>query len=327
MEKIIKDCFLSIIIPIYKNAEYLDEAIKSCIEPDIQIEIILVEDGYSDITRKAIKAILQNNYYKNISIKAIYLEKNIGTFLARKKGVQSATGKYITFLDADDYFINNAMSVFYAKLVELENKDTRYDAILFQYQRNNVLVPKFPAESSSINQQNLTFITYLNKYYNQFIWSSAGKIYHKDILLQVYKDLDVVTDHLVLAEDLLVYTIAAKYIKNFYILNQSLYFYRVHSQSIMEKITKGRKVFVINQLNKIEYYLLQETPKNKEYEIILRKAKFRLSIEKLYCKCGFKRSVFYYIGYIYFMLRHFSVAYVFTIFYQMLLLKLSINNN
>ena len=101
-KKLVVDSFvdLSIIIPVYKVEDYLDECICSVLrqETNYSYEVILVDDGSPDKC-----GIICDGYaLKNDKIKVIH-QKNRGVSSARNAGLEQATGKYITFLDADDF--------------------------------------------------------------------------------------------------------------------------------------------------------------------------------------------------------------------------------
>jgi len=91
--------FVSIIIPTYNYGHFLVKCIDSVLNQTYSnIEIILVDDGSTDNTNEII-----HTKYKN-KVKYIYQE-NKGASVARNKGIDIARGEYLSFLDADDFFI------------------------------------------------------------------------------------------------------------------------------------------------------------------------------------------------------------------------------
>lgn len=92
------DPMVSIIIPVYKAERFLDECLESVIGQDYPLlEIILVDDGSPDSCPE-----MCDRYSKEYDyIKTIH-KSNEGPGMARKTGIEAATGKYITFVDSDD---------------------------------------------------------------------------------------------------------------------------------------------------------------------------------------------------------------------------------
>jgi glycosyltransferase involved in cell wall biosynthesis len=93
---------VSVIIPVYNVEKYLPECLNSAINQTLKdIEIICINDGSTDGSLK----ILQDYALIDKRIKIID-KSNEDVTLARKRGVQEATGDYITFIDSDDYITN-----------------------------------------------------------------------------------------------------------------------------------------------------------------------------------------------------------------------------
>ena len=103
-----KDTLLfSVIIPTYNRAKLLARAINSVIaQQESDWELIIVDDGSTDKTFQVVQKYLRTN--KNIR----YLRKrNEGPSKARNKGARSAKGKFVTFLDSDDEYMSNHLSL------------------------------------------------------------------------------------------------------------------------------------------------------------------------------------------------------------------------
>ncbi|CAL5973473.1 Glycosyl_transferase family 2 protein [Hexamita inflata] len=91
---------VSIIIPLYNQAQFLIAAVRSIeLQSFKNYEILVIDDQSTDNAQEVIKHLQQlNNRILNI-----LLTENQGPFLARTKGIINAKGKYIMFVDADDY--------------------------------------------------------------------------------------------------------------------------------------------------------------------------------------------------------------------------------
>lgn len=92
------DPMVSVIIPVYKAEQFLDECLNSVISQDYPaLEIILVDDGSPDSCPEICDRYAEA--YDNI--KTIH-QSNQGPGMARNVGLETATGKYIAFVDSDD---------------------------------------------------------------------------------------------------------------------------------------------------------------------------------------------------------------------------------
>lgn len=106
---------VSVIVPIYNVEKYLEKCINSLLRQTLEdIQIILVNDGSKDNSGNIAK-----EYEKNNKDRVIYVEKeNGGLSDARNYGLKYATGKFIAFLDSDDYIEKNAYEEMYNKAIE-----------------------------------------------------------------------------------------------------------------------------------------------------------------------------------------------------------------
>lgn len=90
---------VTIITPVYNSEKYLDETIQSVINQTYQNwEMILVDDCSTDNSKK----IIMEYANKNSNIKYFKLDKNSGAGVARNYALEKSTGRYVTYLDADD---------------------------------------------------------------------------------------------------------------------------------------------------------------------------------------------------------------------------------
>lgn len=94
-----QDIKISVIVPVYNEVKYLDECISSiCRQTYSNLEIILVDDGSSSPCRE-----MCDEYpMKDERIKVIHKE-NGGSLSARRRGIEEATGQYVSFVDSDDW--------------------------------------------------------------------------------------------------------------------------------------------------------------------------------------------------------------------------------
>ncbi|MBP3461181.1 MAG: glycosyltransferase family 2 protein [Bacilli bacterium] len=112
---------VSIIIPTYKRTNELKRAIDSAIKQTYKnIEIIVIDDNAKNIEiRKQVEEIMKN--YP--TVKYIQNKENLGGALTRNVGIQTATGKFVSFLDDDDEFYEEKVEKQVNLYKKLDNKN------------------------------------------------------------------------------------------------------------------------------------------------------------------------------------------------------------
>lgn len=101
---------VSIIVPVYNTAEYVEECIRSILSQSYKnIELILVNDGSKDGSDVVCKK------YEHLPNVHYVEQENQGVTAARKRGADEAKGEWIMFVDSDDVISQNAVDVFLSK--------------------------------------------------------------------------------------------------------------------------------------------------------------------------------------------------------------------
>jgi glycosyltransferase involved in cell wall biosynthesis len=96
---------ISIIIPVYNAALFIARAVESAaVQPETK-EIILIEDGSTD--KSLVECIALARRYDLVKLYTHSGNVNKGISASRNLGIRKATGNYIAFLDADDYYLPN----------------------------------------------------------------------------------------------------------------------------------------------------------------------------------------------------------------------------
>lgn len=104
---------ISVVVPVYKVENYLDKCIKSIrMQTYKNLEIILVNDGSPDKCGQ-----LCDEYKKKDKRIKVIHQENGGLSAARNTGIVNSTGKYITFIDSDDYIDEKYIEELYSVLV------------------------------------------------------------------------------------------------------------------------------------------------------------------------------------------------------------------
>ena len=144
---------LSVIIPVYNVEKYIEKCIKSVSNLPIEkYEIICIDDCSADKS----KYLLKKYASINKKIKILYHEKNRGAGAARNTGLKYAKGRYILFLDSDDYInsdgileiyteaVKNNLDIFYfnADIISYDNEFTKEKYIEKYIETNEIITGK-----------------------------------------------------------------------------------------------------------------------------------------------------------------------------------------
>ena len=118
---------ISVIIPVYNVEKYIHECIDSIIRQTYKnIEIICIDDGSSDKSYDILK-----EYASKDNRFILLQQENKGAGTARNKGLEIATGDFISFLDADDFFEHDLLELALNKLQESESDFVIYNSDQF----------------------------------------------------------------------------------------------------------------------------------------------------------------------------------------------------
>lgn len=163
---------ISVVVPIYNMEKYLNKCVDSILNQTYSnIEILLIDDGSTDLSVK-----ICDEYMKIDSRIKVFHKKNGGLSDAKNFGIKKASGKYVAFVDSDDWIENNMYENMYYKL-----KDTKSNIVVCGryieyengekkewYNKNEIIMNKEQA------------LIYLNSFYN-FDMSSCDKLYEKSL--------------------------------------------------------------------------------------------------------------------------------------------------
>lgn len=98
------DILVSVVMPVYNGERFIGEAIQSVLVQKVPLELIIIDDNSEDGTREQIQS-----FCKDERVIYILNEKNLGVAASRNRGMELARGKYIAFLDADDYWTKDKL--------------------------------------------------------------------------------------------------------------------------------------------------------------------------------------------------------------------------
>ncbi len=177
---------VSIIVPVYNVEKYLRKCLDSIINQTYHnIEIILVDDGSKDSS-----GLICDEYARKDDRIFVYHRNNYGPGAARNYGIKKAKGKYLTFVDSDDWVESNYVEtisremtcdLLYFGMIAIKEKEEPYKYIIPQID-NNLSIEE-GLYQMLINQNSyFDFVMTQNKCYQKEIIDRYDISYPEDIL-------------------------------------------------------------------------------------------------------------------------------------------------
>lgn len=212
---------ISVILPIYNVEKFLKQSVESVLNQTYKnLEIILVDDGTKDSSDK-----MCDEYAKKDSrIKVIHKE-NGGLSTARNAGLDIATGKYVMFLDADDFFEPNSCEVLYN---EIEKRQADYVVGNYIHVTHDGIKWENPLFDPNLYDNfKLSITDYQKSFFvmNSVVWN---KIFRRDFIEQ--NKLRFIPK--ALAEDAIFSTYCYVHTDNAYFINDVVYNYRQNEENV-----------------------------------------------------------------------------------------------
>ena len=238
---------VSVIVPVYNVENYLDRCVKSILEQTYQdLEIILIDDGSTDES-----GLICDKYKATDDRIKVYHKRNEGQSCARNDGIDIATGKYILFIDADDYIdtemVNRLLNPFYS-IQDLSFTSCGYynvfsDETLSNRRSNEtLLLDKREYEDSLANNREICYMVW-NKLFPREI---IGNI--RFIPNQLHEEIHFMRE-------------ISKKVKKVFYIDTPLYYY------IREREGNTNSRFKIQQLQAIQEFAYFEDDMLKEGNI------------------------------------------------------------
>lgn len=266
-----EDIYLSVIIPVYNTEKYIEKCLDSVIKGIKKVkekcEIIIVNDGSSDNCENIIKTYLS----KNLDLIKYIKKENAGLADTKNVGIKKARGKYLSFIDSDDYIDEN----FYLDAINNIKKE-KADMIIYDFETIDI-------------ENNKTYVVEAkNNLYKDDKWgcidvsimpSSCNKIVKKEL----FKDLEFPKG--LRYEDLgttLILFFRAKKIK--YIC-KPYYKYFIRSNSIMRANFDKENLQIIDIFNilfeRIENLDISQDEKDRSLYMIYTRRLYEFLLENM----------------------------------------------
>lgn len=176
---------VSIVIPIYNVEKYLEKCVESVVNQTYnKLEIILVNDGSNDSS-----GILAENLAKLDKRIKVFTKKNGGVSSARNFGLEKSTGKYIMFIDPDDYIeLNMIENMIY--LAEENGSDMVICGYYFENHyktiKSNINIDQFAVNYIEAEYRNIIEMkkNMVDIWDTSLMYNVWNKIYRKDLIIE-----------------------------------------------------------------------------------------------------------------------------------------------
>lgn len=263
---------LTAVIPVYNAEKYLPRLFKSLErQTSKDFEVSIVNDGSTDHSEELILEFIKNNP----DIKVIYNKiPNSGQGAARELGINSGSGEYICFIDADDDVEPDYFETF-INIIDIDHPDM----VCVNYFVDDKKVDNLNYNDSllsldEIKEKIYPYIIHTNRYqyFSPSLWAKAFK---KDIYLN-----NVCKSNIKVGEDVAVFIPTFLECKSVYLSSKHLYHYRVNGDSIMKTKKPRNYSDVINLYNHLKEKINPEL-----FE------QFKLQIDRLIAHVAFNCSI------------------------------------
>lgn len=254
---------LSIVVPCYNSAAYMENCIHSLLTGGPEVEIIIVDDGSTDRTAE-----IADKYEADYpDIVRVVHQENGGHGEAVNTGLRYANGLFFKVVDSDDWVSISAFKEMMKTLTELAGEQQLVDMVIsnFVYEKEGARHKKAIRYRSAF-PQNKVFtwddVRFLRK--GQYILMHSV-IYRTKLLRECHLQLP---DHTFYVDNIFVYH-PLPYVKTMYYLNVDFYRYYIgrEDQSVNEQVMIRR----IDQQLKVNYHMIDDYNISNAREVSNRK--------------------------------------------------------
>ena len=173
---------ISVIVPVYNVEKYVSHCLESIIAQTFHnIEIIVIDDGSTDDSLSIVQ-----KYAKEDNRIKVFTQTNIGLGPTRNRGITLSNGKFISFVDSDDYIPKNSFQLLYdtavidgSDIVQGETQMVYDNALKKKHKRKNL--NNIPSITVTENTKEIFYKKYyFSRIYTHNAWD---KLYRRDMII------------------------------------------------------------------------------------------------------------------------------------------------
>lgn len=283
------DIKVSIVIPVYNAEKYIRQQLDSLIAQTYKnMEIICVNDGSTDGTEKILA-----EYSEKYNFITTHLKPNGGVSSARNLGIRYATGKYLIFLDADDFCCENMLEEVVDAAESTGAEIVIFDAYRFDECAKQVLKDNFSYTYGSGLKYTWEISDDLYKTIRSVVWN---KLFLRRVIIENELLFPLIT----LSEDVVFNFETVTVVKTLFILNKKLIYYRIGNTNSLTHKLNEMPYAVFEALNILKEKLISRGVfEQYKYSFYTYGISFiPMLIAWLNDKCKFKRAIGMFIKYI-----------------------------
>lgn len=220
---------ISVVVPVYNVEKYLRKCLDSIVDQTYRdLEILLVDDGSTDSS-----PIICEEYARMDERVKVIHQKNQGVWCARRNGTNLATGKYIGYVDGDDW-IESDMFCMLIKWIEQYDVDVVETGCIDSWEGSEkkriTYLPEGCYKGDVFEEKIAPFLLYCGSFFEHGVSAYlVTKLFRRDVMCQIQSSLP---ETLKLHDDTMCSFPYIAKTKSIYISNYCFYHYRVRSDSL-----------------------------------------------------------------------------------------------
>lgn len=269
---------VSIIIPTKNNEATLPRCLDSIINQvtSLKYEVIIVSDPSKDKTYEIIDEYVEKfDFIKHMKLQAT----PIG--VARQIGINNSNGEFLMFIDADDYYSNDAIETM---VNEIRQNDCDVVCSSYYYLRKNKCSKNFFSKNKTYNKKGMLIALMKDSYIHGFMWN---KIYKSSLLKN--KNY-IIPNKNIIREDVLYNFQIFLNCKKMKQIKKPLYYYDKTHETTTSKIDKNRIPWFITIFAIEKYLLIKNYPDLiKKYNNLNFRRKLLVFGDEMLLKKGYSR--------------------------------------
>lgn len=237
---------VSIVIPVYNVENYLQRCLQSVSNQSYRpLEVVLIDDGSTDSSLQICRD-YKRTAPEGIEVKVIS-QANSGASLARKAGIKAASGKWITFIDSDDYVASEYVSALF-------EATERHNCPMAVCTFHPLKEGEKPKSICKISSRELSEKELFDRFFKYEFWGFWGGIYPKELFDKcLFPKQTVNEDYYVKAQLFMAHPRVA-------IVDPPLYFYEKHPGSLSSLAISERALGEFDNAVRTWQYTLENKP-------------------------------------------------------------------